>query len=82
VQELEEHAGELVDVLGCYFPIVYTPPADSKGKITREELVRGVEQALSAVPAFAPHVIPMLLEKLSSSFRCCSIPGSRFSFLP
>lgn len=71
-----------MDVLGCYFPIVYTPPANTTGKITREELVRGVEQALSAVPAFAPHVIPMLLEKLSSSFRCCSTSGSRSSCQP
>jgi hypothetical protein len=73
MQELEEHAEEVVDVLGCYFPIVYTPPAQAKGKVTREELVSGVEQALSAAPAFAQYVLPMLLEKLSSSLRCCSI---------
>ena len=72
LQELEEHAEELVDVLGCYFPIVYTPPAQTKGKVTREELVAGVERALSAAPVFAPYVLPMLLEKLSSSLRCCS----------
>lgn len=72
-QELEKCAQELVDVLGCYFPIVYTPPADTTGKVTREELVSGVENALSAAPAFARHVVPMLLEKLSSSFRCRSV---------
>ena len=74
-QELEQRAEELVDVLGCYFPIVYTPPADATGKITREELVAGVETALSAAPAFAPYVLPMLLEKLSSSLRCSSFPA-------
>ena len=74
MQEVEEHAEELVDMLGCYFPIVYTPPADTKGKVTREELVAGVERALSAAPALAPYVIPMLLEKLSSSLRCCPAP--------
>ncbi|CAL8466583.1 g6119 [Coccomyxa elongata] len=68
-KELEKHAEELVDVLGCYFPIVYTPPADTTGKVTREELVSAVESALSTAPAFAPYVVPMLLEKLSSSFR-------------
>ncbi|KAK9916671.1 hypothetical protein WJX75_005534 [Coccomyxa subellipsoidea] len=68
-KELQEHAEEVVDVLGCYFPIVYTPPAQAKGKVTREELVSGVEQALSAAPAFAQYVLPMLLEKLSSSLR-------------
>ncbi|BDA41132.1 probable MMS19 nucleotide excision repair protein homolog [Coccomyxa sp. Obi] len=68
-KDLEQHAEELVDVLGCYFPIVYTPPADTTGKVTRGELVAGVESALSAAPAFAPYVVPMLLEKLSSSLR-------------
>ncbi len=63
-----------MDVLGCYFPIVYTPPADTTGKVTREELVSAVESALSAAPAFAPYVVPMLLEKLSSSFRCLLCP--------
>jgi hypothetical protein len=74
-QALEQHAEELVDVLSCYFPIVYTPPADALGGATalaaavvgRQELVSAVQAALAATPAFAPHVVPLLLEKLTSS---------------
>ncbi len=68
MQDLEEHAEELVDVLSCYFPIVYTPPADAPGRVVgRQELASGVEAALAAAPALALHVVPLLLEKLTSS---------------
>jgi hypothetical protein len=71
-QVLAEHAEEMVEVLACYFPIVYTPPPGAPGVITRAELVSGVEAALAAGPTLAPHVIPLVLEKLSSSLRHCS----------
>lgn len=53
-------------MLSCYFPVVYTPPDDAPGKaVTRQELLLAVESALA--PAFAPYVVPLLLEKMTSS---------------
>lgn len=56
-------------MLGCYFPIIYTPPQNIPDSVTRQELAAAVEQAMAATPALAPHVVPLLLEKLSSSLR-------------
>ena len=56
-------------MLACYFPVVYTPPPGAPGVIARAELVSGVEAALAAAPTLAPHAIPLILEKLSSSLR-------------
>ena len=58
-----------MDILGVYFPILYTQPPNVPGCVTRAELATAVEQAMAAVPVFAPHVIPLLLQKLSSSIR-------------
>ena len=69
LQDLAGKAEEVVDLLGTYFPILYTQPPNMPGCVTRAELATAVEQALAAVPVFAPHVIPLLLEKLSSSIR-------------
>jgi DNA repair/transcription protein MET18/MMS19 len=69
-QALEEQAEDLVEVLACYFPIVYTPPTPAPpGTIERAQLVAGVQAALAAAPAFARHALPMVLEKLGSSLR-------------
>ena len=68
-QSLEAQAEEVVEVLGCYFPIIYTPPQNMAGSVSRQELATAVEQAMAATPALAPYVVPLLLEKLSSSLR-------------
>ena len=58
-------------MLACYFPITYAPPAAGGADvITREQLVAGVAGALAAAPPFAPHALPLVLEKLGSSLRC------------
>ena len=69
LQDLAGKAEEVMDLLGTYFPILYTQPSNMPRCVTRVELATAVEQALAAVPVFAPHVIPLLLEKLSSSIR-------------
>jgi hypothetical protein len=70
LQGLAEKAEEVVDSLGTYFPILYTQPPNMPGCVTRTELAAAVKQALAAVPVFAAYVIPLLLQKLSSSVRC------------
>ena len=71
VQALRGKAEEMVEVLGCYFPVVYAPPpAVPVGEVVpRAALASAVEHALAAAPALAPHAVPLLLEKLASSLR-------------
>ena len=60
---------ELFDIVACYFPISFTPPPDSPHQITRAQLTGELEATLTASPLFAHHLLPLLLEKLSSSLR-------------
>ena len=47
VQALRSKAEEVVEVLGCYFPVVYTPPPSAPGEVvTRAALASAVERAL------------------------------------
>ncbi|XP_066278817.1 MMS19 nucleotide excision repair protein homolog [Branchiostoma lanceolatum] len=57
---------ELFEVVACYFPIDFTPPADDPHGVSREDLVLGLRQVLAATDKFAEFCVPMLLEKLSS----------------
>ncbi|PRW58456.1 MMS19 nucleotide excision repair-like protein isoform X2 [Chlorella sorokiniana] len=68
-ERLEESAEELFEVLACYFPVTFTPPPNDPNKITRADLARGLERTLAAEPLFAPFVVPLIAEKLSSSIR-------------
>lgn len=69
VARLEEALDELFDVVACYFPISFTPPPDSPHTISRGQLAAALEATLVACPLFAPHLLPLLLEKLSSTLR-------------
>lgn len=75
MQELTDKSEELCDVLACYFPIAFTPPPDDPHGITREGLQASLQQTLACDPQFAPHVIPLLLEKLASSLRYAVLAG-------
>lgn len=71
MQALRGKAEEVVEVLGCYFPVVYAPPpaAPAGEVVTRAALASAVQRALASAPALAPHTVPLLLEKLASSLR-------------
>lgn len=58
---------ELFDVTACYFPITFTPPPNDPHGITREGLVGSLRAAFASNASLAPHVLPLLLEKLGSS---------------
>ena len=53
----------LLDALGCYFPITFTPPARDPHAISQEELQRGLRAALTAHPALALLALPLFMEK-------------------
>lgn len=48
----------------------FTPPPNDPHRITRAQLAADLEATLVATPLFAPHLLPLLLEKLGATLRC------------
>ncbi|KAL3631945.1 hypothetical protein CASFOL_024929 [Castilleja foliolosa] len=70
---LASFAGELFEILGSYFPIHFTHPKGEDDEVQREELSRALMLALASTPHFEPFLIPLLLEKLSSSLPSAKV---------
>ncbi|XP_015111644.1 MMS19 nucleotide excision repair protein homolog [Diachasma alloeum] len=64
---------EMFEVIACYFPIDFTSGGKEGKGITREDLSRGLERCLSALPSFSDSCIPLLLEKLDSSLKTAKL---------
>ena len=56
-------SASLFDVVGCYFPITFTPPLHDPHHISPDELRLGLRRALTSHPALLPHFLPVLLDK-------------------
>lgn len=64
---LRRIAYEAVDILSCYFPVVFTPPPTGAPEgLTREAIVEALVSALSCCPEFAPHAAGLATQKSSS----------------
>ncbi|CAN0441690.1 unnamed protein product, partial [Ectocarpus fasciculatus] len=63
---LQETCEAVFDATACYFPVTFTPPPDDPHNISPDALRTGLEGVLVGSPGMAPHVLPMLLDKLSS----------------
>ena len=58
---------EAVDILSCYFPVVFTPPpGGAPAGLTREAIVEALEGALSCCLEFAPYALDLAAQKSSS----------------
>ena len=57
----------LFDVVGCYFPITFHPPVHDPHHISTAELQVALRTALTSHPSLAPHLLPLVLEKLDDS---------------
>ena len=68
---LTTFAEDAFEVIACYFPIDFNPPKNDPFGITREKLVDGLRNAMTASPLFAPYCLPLLIEKLSSDLSRC-----------
>lgn len=55
------------DITYCYFPITFKPPPNDPYGITQLDLKTSLRNSLIAHPGFAPHAMPLLLEKLTAS---------------
>ncbi|KZV63176.1 ARM repeat-containing protein [Peniophora sp. CONT] len=58
---------EMFNITACYFPISFRPPPDDPYGISADDLKAALRGSLSANAAFAPFMIPLILEKLASA---------------
>ncbi|CAN1285941.1 MMS19 nucleotide excision repair protein homolog [Linum perenne] len=81
---------ELFNILSCYFPIHFThvslnstscalaQPKAEDGNVGKDDLSTALMMAFSATPLFEPFVVPLLLEKLSSSLPSAKVDSLKF----
>ncbi|KAI5124282.1 hypothetical protein M0805_005129 [Coniferiporia weirii] len=62
--DISQHVEEIFNVIFCYFPITFKPPADDPYGITPEELKLALQSCLNASPLFGQLAIPLFLDKL------------------
>ncbi|KAK0598457.1 hypothetical protein LWI29_034853 [Acer saccharum] len=75
---LANYAGELFEILGCYFPIHFTHPKSEDLDVKRDDLSRALMLAFSSTPLFEPSAIQLLLEKLSSSLPSAKVESLKY----
>ncbi|XP_062097973.1 MMS19 nucleotide excision repair protein homolog isoform X2 [Humulus lupulus] len=75
---LENFSGELFETLSSYFPIHFTHPKGEDTDVKRDDLARALMVAFSSTPLLEPYVIPLLLEKLSSSLPSSKVDSLKY----
>ncbi|KAA8540352.1 hypothetical protein F0562_024729 [Nyssa sinensis] len=75
---LASFAGDLFEILGCYFPIHFTHAKGEVDGLKRDELSRALMLAFASTPLFEPFAIPLLLEKLSSSLPSAKVDSLKY----
>ncbi|KAG9449094.1 hypothetical protein H6P81_009059 [Aristolochia fimbriata] len=75
---LGSFAADLFEILGRYFPIYFTHPENNDVGVKREDLSRALMCAFGSSPVFEPYVIPLLLEKLSSSLSLAKLDSLKY----
>eukprot|EP00762_Andalucia_godoyi_P000219 ANDGO_02364.mRNA.1 MMS19 nucleotide excision repair protein homolog len=59
-----ELAGDLWEILSCYFPIMFKPPKNDKIGIAPKDLRDGLRVAMASSPHFLPYLVPFMVEKM------------------
>ncbi|KAL9460603.1 hypothetical protein AB3S75_003746 [Citrus x aurantiifolia] len=75
---LANFAGDLFEILGCYFPIHFTHSKAEDFDVKRDDLSRALMAAFSSTSLFEPFAIPLLLEKLSSSLQSAKVDSLKY----
>ncbi|XP_012571694.1 MMS19 nucleotide excision repair protein homolog isoform X2 [Cicer arietinum] len=75
---LASFASDVFDILAPYFPIHFTHPSSGDTHVQRDDLSKILMSAFSSTPLFEPFVIPLLLEKLSSSLHSAKIDSLQY----
>ncbi|KAF4362145.1 hypothetical protein F8388_023997 [Cannabis sativa] len=76
--QLANFSGELFETLNSYFPIHFTHPKGEDTDVKRDDLARALMIAFSSTPLLEPYVIPLLLEKLSSSLSSSKVDSLKY----
>lgn len=63
----------MFDVIGCYFPITFTPPANDPHHITQDELRGALRKAITAHPQVNAHLVPLLLDKMDDTTKAVKL---------
>ena len=66
---LDPFEEDVFEAMSCYFPIDFSPPRGGSLEITKEDLVLGLRNCLSASELFAPLAMPLFIEKLDSDLQ-------------
>ncbi|CAN1285939.1 MMS19 nucleotide excision repair protein homolog [Linum perenne] len=69
---------ELFNILSCYFPIHFTHVSLNSTSCALVYFYHLLSMAFSATPLFEPFVVPLLLEKLSSSLPSAKVDSLKF----
>eukprot|EP00268_Persea_americana_P029757 TRINITY_DN28778_c0_g1_i1.p1 TRINITY_DN28778_c0_g1~~TRINITY_DN28778_c0_g1_i1.p1 ORF type:complete len:1030 (-),score=201.51 TRINITY_DN28778_c0_g1_i1:623-3712(-) len=75
---ISSFAGDLFDILSRYFPIYFTHPKNDDLDVKRDDLSRALMHAFASTPLFEPFVIPLLLDKLSSSLLSAKLDSLKY----
>ncbi|TKY48216.1 MMS19 nucleotide excision repair protein-like [Spatholobus suberectus] len=75
---LASFAKDVFEILEPYFPIHFTHPSSGDTHVQRDDLSRSLMSAFSSTPLFEPFVIPLLLQKLSSSLHSAKIDSLKY----
>ncbi|KAK4269315.1 hypothetical protein QN277_022487 [Acacia crassicarpa] len=75
---LANFAADIFEILESYFPIHFTHPGGGHIHVQREELSRALMSAFSSMPFLEPFVIPLLIEKLSSSLLSAKVDSLKY----
>eukprot|EP00038_Savillea_parva_P031031 m.82395 g.82395 ORF g.82395 m.82395 type:complete len:1037 (+) comp9462_c0_seq1:41-3151(+) len=70
---LGPHTEDVFDVVACYFPISFTPPADDKVGIVQDDLLSALRKCFVATSEFAPHFFKLVFEAIAAPGDDCKI---------
>jgi len=73
---LDPFEEDVFEAMSCYFPIDFSPPRGGSLEITKEDLVLGLRNCLSASELFAPLAMPLFIEKLDSDLQDAKIDAN------
>ncbi|KAG0541835.1 hypothetical protein BDA96_02G051600 [Sorghum bicolor] len=73
-----QFAGDVFEILSKYFPVYFTHGVGNGLDATREDLSRALMHAFCSTQYFEPFVIPLLLDKLSSSLPLAKIDSLKY----
>eukprot|EP00043_Microstomoeca_roanoka_P007286 m.70164 g.70164 ORF g.70164 m.70164 type:complete len:965 (-) comp13765_c0_seq1:100-2994(-) len=64
---IAKYADDMFETSSCYFPITFTPPPNDPYGVTKEQLVQGLRNCMSASPLFAQPCFELLFDKVTST---------------